>query len=253
MKRNAITATFIIYGLLFCAGCVSKTYVRNQLTPVIEKVNRLDDETANNTNEIRDTRSRVAQTIDTLNTTVEEAGTVARDSEQRSATAQQSADVSFQRATDISRVVSNLDNYKVVTQLSVHFLPGGAKLDDEAKRTLDELGSQCSNAKNYVLAVEGGTDSTGAPDSNYSLSKRRADAVVNYLATKYDIPAFKMHVVGLGADKPVDSNDTPVGRARNRRADVQLLSIQMSAAPVPNGDITPSFDVAGDEAEEANK
>lgn len=253
MKLNGIVAA-LICELLFCAGCVSKTYVRNQLTPIIDKVNRLDDETTRNTNEIRDTSTRAAQTLDTLNTTTAEAATVARDSEQRSAAAQQSADTAFQRSTDVSRMIANLDNYKMVRDVSVHFSSGGTKLDDEATRALDELGAQCSNAKNYVLAVEGGTDSTGTQDSNYSLSERRAEVVVNYLATKYDIPVFKMHRVGLGEDKPIDSNDTPTGRAHNRRADVQLFSVQTNVVAVPSAGAGPSSDEAtSDEEDEGSK
>lgn len=253
MKHNGIIAA-LLCELLFSGGCVSKTYVRNQLTPIIDKVNRLDDETADNTHEIRDTSARAAETLDRLNTTTAEAATVARDSEQRSAAAQQSADTAFQRATDVSRVISNLDNYKVVRDVSVHFSSNGTKLDDEATRTLDELGAQCSNAKNYILAVEGGTDSTGTQDSNYSLSERRAEAVVNYLATKYDIPVFKMHMVGLGEDKPIDSNETPTGRAHNRRADVQLFSVQANVVAVPSGGAGPSSDEAtSDEEDEGSK
>ena len=243
MKHNGIVAA-LICEVLFCAGCVSKTYVRNQLTPIIDKVNRLDDETAKNTNEIKDAIARAAQALDTLNTTTTKVATVARDSEQRSAAAQQSADTAFQRATDISRTIANLDNYKMVKDVSVHFSSGGTKLDGEATRALDELGAQCSNAKNYVLAVEGGTDSTGTQDSNYSLSERRAEVVVHYLATKYDIPVFKMHKVGLGEDKPIDSNDTPTGRAQNRRADVQLFYVQSNVVSVPSAGAGPSSDDA---------
>lgn len=253
MKHNGITVA-LICELLLCAGCVSKTYVRNQLTPIIDKVNRLDDETASNTHEIRDTSTRGTHAVDTLNTTMAEAATGARDSEQRSAAAQHSADTALQRVTDVSRVISNLDNYKVVREVSVHFSSGGTKLDDEATRTLDELGAQCSNAKNYVLAVEGGTDSIGTQDSNYSLSERRAEVVVNYLATKYDTPVFKLHMVGLGEDKPIDSNDTPTGRAHNRRADVQLFSVQTNVVAVPSGGAGPSSDEAtSDEEDEGSK
>lgn len=243
MNHNRIVAA-LICELLFCAGCVSKTYVRNQLTPIIDKVNRLDDETAKNTNEIRDSSARAAQTLDALNTATEEAATAARDSEQRSAAAQQSADTAFQRVADVSRTIANLDNYKMVRDVSVHFSSDGTELDGEATRALDELGAQCSNAKNYVLAVEGGTDSIGTQDSNYSLSERRAEVVVNYLATKYDIPVFKMHKVGLGEDKPIDSNDTPTGRAHNRRADIQLFSVQTNVVAVPSSGGGPSSDEA---------
>lgn len=252
MTRSGMIAPSM-FAFLVCVGCVSKTYVRHQFTPIINNVNRLDDETAVNTREIRDTSDRTAQALDMLNTATAEAGTVARDSEQRSATAQQSADSALQRASDVSRLISELDNYKIVRDVSVHFSSGGTTLDDKATRELDELGAQCSNAKRYVLAVEGGTDSIGTQESNYSLSERRAEVVVNYLATKYDIPVFRMHAIGLGEDRPIDSNDTATGRAHNRRADVQLLSVQTNVA-VPSGAAGPSSDEAtSDEEDEGSK
>jgi outer membrane protein OmpA-like peptidoglycan-associated protein len=240
----------LIYSVSACVGCATKNYVRNQVTPVIDKVNRLDDETAKNTNEIKNVNTRIAQALETLNTKSEEAASNANGAQQRSTGAQQNADAAMQRATEVSRTVANLENYQVVKQVSVHFGSGGARLDEEAARTLDELGSQCASTKNYILAVEGGADSTGDQDSNYSLSERRAEAVVNYLAARYGVPAFKMHMVGLGADKPVDSNNTASGRAENRRADVQLLSVEATTSVAPTGGGGPNTD---DEESEARR
>src|SRR5262249_9515061 len=107
---------------------------------------------------------------------------------------------------------------------------------------------QCANTKNYILAVEGGTDATGDQESNYSLSERRAEAVTNYLSARYSVPAFKIHMVGLGADKPVGSNNTSSGRAENRRADIQLLSVEASTGVSPTGGGGPNIDEDESEA-----
>jgi OmpA-OmpF porin, OOP family len=72
--------------------------------------------------------------------------------------------------------------------------------------------------------LEGGTDSVGAADYNYDLSQRRANSVIQYLATKYNVPAHKIYVIGLGKDKPVEDNKTKAGRADNRRVDVRLMT-----------------------------
>jgi len=45
-----------------------------------------------------------------------------------------------------------------------------------------------------------------------------------YLATKYNVPAHKIYVIGLGKDKPVETNKTKQGRADNRRVDVRLMT-----------------------------
>jgi OmpA-OmpF porin, OOP family len=74
--------------------------------------------------------------------------------------------------------------------------------------------------------VEGSTDSTGDAAYNYQLSQRRASAVIQYLASKYNVPANKIYAIGLGKDKPVEKNATSKGRAENRRVDVRLMSNQ---------------------------
>jgi outer membrane protein OmpA-like peptidoglycan-associated protein len=64
----------------------------------------------------------------------------------------------------------------------------------------------------------------GSADYNYDLSQRRANAVIQYLASKYSVPAHKIYVIGLGKDKPVETNKTSTGRADNRRVDVRLMT-----------------------------
>src|SRR5947207_4590463 len=118
MNRYALLMV-LTCGVSTCVSCVSKNYVRSQVTPIIDKVNRLDDETAKNTNEIKDVNTRTAQTLETLNTTTEEATASANGAEQRSAAAEQRAEVALQRATEAARTVANLDNYKVVKQVAV--------------------------------------------------------------------------------------------------------------------------------------
>lgn len=74
------------------------------------------------------------------------------------------------------------------------------------------------------MQVEGYTDSTGPADYNYQLSQRRADAVIQYLAQKYSVPAHKIFLIGLGKDNPVAQNTNASGRAKNRRVDVRLMA-----------------------------
>ena len=69
------------------------------------------------------------------------------------------------------------------------------------------------------LLIEGHTDSVGAADHNLDLSKRRAEAVKAVLASQFGVDAARLTTAGLGATKPVDSNDTPQGRAQNRRVE----------------------------------
>jgi outer membrane protein OmpA-like peptidoglycan-associated protein len=113
-------------------------------------------------------------------------------------------------------------------------------LTKKAKEALDQLGTQLSSSKHYLIEVEGSTDATGDSQYNYELSKRRADAVIEYLADKYQIPAHKIYLIGLGKDKPVEKNATSEGRAKNRRVDVRLMTNssaeqQNASAATPQG------------------
>jgi len=124
----------------------------------------------------------------------------------------------------LQNTVANLDNYRVVSEAAVHFGFDKDVLTKDAKSDLDQLASNVANTKGYIITVEGGTDSVGSEDYNYALSQRRADAVIQYLASQHSIPAYKIYLVGLGKDKPVESNKTREGRAKNRRVDVRLMT-----------------------------
>jgi outer membrane protein OmpA-like peptidoglycan-associated protein len=69
------------------------------------------------------------------------------------------------------------------------------------------------------LRIEGHTDSTGAAAHNLDLSKRRAEAVRAVLVGQFGVDAARLTSDGLGSAKPLDTNDTPRGRAQNRRVE----------------------------------
>jgi outer membrane protein OmpA-like peptidoglycan-associated protein len=77
----------------------------------------------------------------------------------------------------------------------------------------------------------------GDAQYNYRLSQRRADAVVQYLSTKYNIPPHKFYLIGIGKDDAPADNKTAAGRAQNRRVEVKLMSnmTQQAAQSAPSG------------------
>jgi len=89
--------------------------------------------------------------------------------------------------------------------------------------------------KRFFIAVEGYTDSTGSRDYNEVLSRHRADSVVEYLVGKHDIPIYRIHMVGLGPEKPVDEAHNRAGRAKNRRVEVKVFSADQVTAALGSG------------------
>jgi OmpA-OmpF porin, OOP family len=205
-------------------GCASKNYVKQQTTPLINKTNELDDLTAQNTKAIKDVDARAQAGIQQVNQAAAAADQKAQAAGQQAAQAQQSADNAVHRVDVLSNAVANLDNYRVVSETAVHFGFDKDFLTKEAKEDLDKLATTVPNTKGYIITVEGGTDSVGPADYNYGLSERRANSVIQYLGSKYNIPAHKIYLIGLGKDKPVEDNKTRDGRAANRRVDIRLMT-----------------------------
>jgi OOP family OmpA-OmpF porin len=215
-------------------GCASKNYVRQETTPLINKTNELDDLTAKNTNAIKDVDARAQAGIQQVTAKAAEVDQKAQTAADQAGQAQTQADNAVHRVDSLQNTVANLDNYHVVTETSVQFAFDKDNLTKDSKEALDQLATNVPNAKGYIIAVEGGTDSVGDADYNYALSQRRADSVVQYLASAHNIPAHKIYLIGLGKDKPVDSNKTRDGRAKNRRVDVRLMTNSAdSSTPTP--------------------
>ena len=222
-KLFALTGALSL-SMVFCAGCSTKNYVRNQTTPLINKTNELDDLTAKNTRDIRDTDARAQKGIQDVQAKAAEANQKALAAGKTAEDAQGLANQASNRVTSLANTVANLDNYRPVIETTVHFGFDKATLTAKSKQALDELGRDIPNAKHYIIVVDGNTDSTGPADYNYQLSQRRASTVIQYLAEKYEVPAHKIYVIGLGKDKPVASNGSNAGRAQNRRVDVRLMT-----------------------------
>ena len=239
MNRTSLVI-LLASSMAATVGCASKNYVRQETTPLINKTNELDDLTAKNTNAIKDVDARAQAGIQQVTAKAAEVDQKAQAASDQAGQAQTQADNAVHRVDSLSNTVANLDNYRVVTEAAVQFGFDKDNLTKASKEALDQLATNVPNAKGYIIAVEGGTDSTGDADYNYALSQRRADSVVQYLASQHSIPAHKIYLIGLGKDKPVESNKTRDGRAKNRRVDIRLMTNSVDgsapaqqAAPAP--------------------
>jgi OOP family OmpA-OmpF porin len=242
MNRTSLVMC-LAASMVATVGCSSKNYVKSQTTPLINKTNELDDLTAKNTRDIKDVDARAQAGIQAVNVKTAEVEQKTQVASTNAQQAQQMADAANGRVGVLSNTVANLDNYHAVAETSVKFGFNKDNLTPKAKEALDQLASSIASTKGYIIALEGGTDSVGPADYNYDLSQRRANSVIQYLATKYNVPAHKIYVIGLGKDKPVESNKTSTGRADNRRVDVRLMTntVGGNTPSTPNSGNNPSM------------
>jgi outer membrane protein OmpA-like peptidoglycan-associated protein len=129
-----------------------------------------------------------------------------------------------QEVVDTNKRINELDQYELVKVVTLAFDVNSAKLTDAAKAQLDELASRAPGAKNYLVEVQGYADPSGDFDKNLKLSGDRADAVVQYLTVKHQIPLRRIMVpMGYGETKLLDTSPTATGLAKNRRVEVRVL------------------------------
>ncbi len=240
MTRTSLVMCLAV-SMAASVGCASKNYVKQQTTPLINKTNELDDLTAKNTKDIKDVDARVQQGLAAVNSKTDAADQKAQTAGQTANQAQQTADAANGRVNVLTNTVANLDNYHAVAETSVKFGFNKDILTAKAKEALDQLAGSIASTKGYIIALEGGCDSVGSSEYNYDLSQRRANSVIQYLASKYNVPAHKIYVIGLGKDKPLESNKTASGRADNRRVDVRLMTNTVENAPATTGQNNPSL------------
>ncbi|MCG3100648.1 OmpA family protein [Enterobacter sp. DRP3] len=84
----------------------------------------------------------------------------------------------------------------------------------------------------WLIVVSGHTDNTGNPQLNQTLSLKRAEAVRDWMRDTGDVPESCFAVQGYGESRPVATNDTPEGRALNRRVEISLVP-QANACQIP--------------------
>lgn len=227
---------------LVSVGCATKKHVREAIAPVQNQVNQtqsqvttLQKQTDENKQSIGDLDRQVA----TADEKAVEAGKRAAEAAEAAAKANSAAAEAAQRAETANNAVqqtqqkldtslSNLDNYKLATTVQVHFAVNRSTLTKDEREKLDEAVGKVGSMKNYIVEVEGYADKSGDPTYNRELSRKRADAVVHYLAVEHNIPLRSIRQLGVGADFPDADNKTRAARKENRRVDVKIYSLDLT-------------------------
>ena len=229
MKHKLLVV--LLGATVLVAGCATKKYVRQTIQPVDAKIDQTNATVAKQGTEIDGNTKDIAANATKINAVGEtasgadrRAGDAMNKANQADAKADKdSADIATVR-TALANTVANLENYKVTDMTTVNFGVNQAKLSADDKMKLDQIASGTSSHKRYFVAVEGYTDQTGGADYNLALSRRRADAVVQYLAGEKNVDFNRIHMIGFGKAKLVDADKTREARAKNRRVEVKIYS-----------------------------
>lgn len=110
---------------------------------------------------------------------------------------------------------------KILADRKIVFNSSSAKIKKSSHKILGQLAHVANQCSLHNINVHGHTDTTGRNQLNQKLSKKRAQAVVKYL-TKEGIDPKHIRAIGHGSNKPIASNDTSAGRARNRRIELTV-------------------------------
>jgi len=220
----------------FITGCATKKFVRTTVTPIQQKVGELDATTKSQGESIAELERGVAKADERAmgaDARAEAAAKEAALARKEAADGRSFAESGLNRVggditkingevTTINGRFENLRDYKMVATESFLFKVGQWELSDEAKADLDAAVEKIKGMKNYVVELQGFTDSTGSKIANLELSRKRADAVVRYLTTKHNIALHRVFVAGYGHENSVADNKTSDGRKQNRRVDMKV-------------------------------
>lgn len=198
----------------------TKNYVRRQTAPIRDRLNELDEITASQAKMVKDNDSRYTQGIQQASEKSRIADQHATDAGNNAQAAQGSATKVSTRLTTDEGLVSGIDDYKGSNHTEIRFRPGQTVLSKDAKQALDELAASLKNQRGYVVEVQG--FSPGQGQAAIAASRQIADAVERYLVVNQEIPAYRIHVLGLGNATVAAEGGTTKPTSR-RRVEVSVL------------------------------
>ncbi len=200
-----------------------KKYVQRQTTPIRDRVNELDELTAENSKNIKDVDSRAQQGIQMASAKANEADQHAIDAGNRAQAAQQTAQQATTRIQNVEQVVTNIDQYQPSAQTEIRFRPGQTVLSKNAKEALDEMATPLKSQRGYIIEVQG--FSSGRGQTAIANSQKMAESVVRYLVLNHDIPVYRIYLVGMG-NAPVqatNASETKPKRTTGGRVEISLM------------------------------
>jgi outer membrane protein OmpA-like peptidoglycan-associated protein len=186
LKTSTLVLGAILIGGTGLSGCATRDFVRKTVAPVDQKADA------------------AGQQANVANNTANDA---------------------LNRANAAHKLAEGKFLYEMVlSDDSVKFPTNGSDLSEEAKTRISDFVTKLkTDNKNVYVEIQGHTDTVGSPAYNMKLGEQRADAVRLFM-NQQGVPLNRMSTISYGQTAPVASNDTPEGRAQNRRVVVIVMS-----------------------------
>ena len=235
MSKAILSATITLaVGTLFIAGCATKNYVKQSITPVDQKIDQVDKSSqSRDSSQVADI-NKTNQVVDEDEKKLSATDEIAKTADGTSKGAMAKSNQNTKDINDLRNVVANIDDYKPAGQTVVHFAIAKDTLTKEEKAKLDEVATQIGSVQRYFITVEGFTDQTGSTARNDQLSRERANQVISYLVGSHDIPVYRIHMVGLGDQKLIDEGKGKKAREASRRVEITIYSAKPLTASATN-------------------
>ena len=229
MSPRYTLAALGVLGML-SVGCATKKHVREAIAPVQNQVNQTQAQLGTLQKQTDDNKKQTDQAIGDLDRQVATADEKATDAGKKAAEAaaaaaqantaaaaaaqqaQAATTLAQQTGTKLDTTIQNLDNYKLISTSPVYFGFGKSVLAKDEQAKLDDAAQKLSGMKGYIIEVEGFADRTGNMAYNRELARKRAEAVVHYLAVEHNIPLRSIRELGVGSDFPDADNKTRAAR-----------------------------------------
>jgi len=200
MKSCALIVGAVMVGAVGMSGCATKSFVREQVAGVDQKV-------------------------DAQGNRIDAQGNRLDQDDQQLAGLDRTSREALERAQAAGKLAEGKFLYQMVlSDDSVKFPVDRASLSPEAQaRLMDFVGKLKTDNRNVYVEIQGHTDATGTPDINKRLGEERAEAVRLFM-NKQGVALNRMATISYGQEAPVAPNNTRQGRAQNRRVVVIVLA-----------------------------
>lgn len=244
-RMQGLTLVALAATVLGASGCATKGFVRARVgeadAKAMGRISEVEKNTADKMTAMDEKHqtevSRVGEVAQGADARAGEALRNAATADGKAEQADRKAIESGQRADDARKTaeaahakVDALGTLKLVATESVLFSFDSAALTDEETAKLDALAEPAA-ARFHTVEVHGFTDTVGDKAYNLNLSRRRAEAVVRYLAQKHEIPLHRIQLMGFGPEA-VEASEEMKARERNRlsrRVEVRIFAPEQAS------------------------